>query len=63
MTNTQLFIAANTIWVVQNGETHGSPVNPLLRRSGKTNVGVAPAGKARLRRQSPADPPSEGAVL
>jgi hypothetical protein len=32
MTNADLLIAVNTVWL-QNGGTHGSPVGPLLHAS------------------------------
>jgi hypothetical protein len=51
MKNADLLLAANTLWVVaHHGGTHGSPVNPLLHRSGATTRDEATAGEARLRR-------------
>ena len=51
MKNADLLVAANTLWVVaHHGGTHGSPVNPLLHRSGEATRHEATAGEARLRR-------------
>jgi hypothetical protein len=49
MKNSDLLLAANTLWV-QNGGTPGSPVGPVLLRSGETALTEAAAGKAHLRR-------------
>ncbi len=50
MKNSDLLLAANTLWVARRGGTHGSPASPLLRHSGRTTRDEAAAGKARLRR-------------
>jgi len=50
MKNSDLLLAANTLWVARHGGTQGSPMNPLLRRSGQPPRDEAAAGKARLRR-------------
>jgi hypothetical protein len=52
MKNSDLLLAANTLWVAHNGGTHGSPVGPLLLRSAEIAADEAAAGKARLRRPS-----------
>jgi len=49
MKNSDLLLFANTLWV-QNGGTHGCPVDPLLLRCAEIAIDEAPPGKARLRR-------------
>jgi hypothetical protein len=49
MKNSDLLLAADTVWV-QNGGTHRSPAGPVLLRSGETALTEAAAGKAHLRR-------------
>lgn len=59
MPNHDLLIAANTIWVVQNGGTHGSPIGPLLLRCGNTAAARLRSGEARLRTIVPTHGASE----
>ena len=56
MKTADLLIAANTIWVVKHGGTHGSPMSPLLLGVPSQNRNEAALG------QSPA-PPSNVNVL
>jgi hypothetical protein len=49
MKTTDLLIAADTVWVVPNGGTHGSPADPLLRVADETAAGRLRLGNARLR--------------
>jgi hypothetical protein len=53
MSNEDLLIAASTMWVAQNGGTHGSPVGPLLHAVDASTTAGLPPGKARLRPQAP----------
>jgi hypothetical protein len=56
MKNSDLLLAANTLWVAQHGGTQGSPVSPLLLRGGEMATSEATVGKAHLRRPVVAHP-------
>ena len=53
MSNADLVIAASTMWVAQNGGTHGSPVDPLLHTVDASTAAGLPPGEARLRPLTP----------
>jgi hypothetical protein len=58
MKNSDLLLAANTLWVAQHGGTHGSPMSPL--RGAETTRDEAAAGTARLRRPFATHPNAGG---
>jgi hypothetical protein len=62
MKNSDLLLAANTLWVVKNGGTHGSPVGPLLLRRDEIGAREAAAVKARLRRPGRLAPAAKEAL-